>query len=220
MDRLETDIITPPIPLSHPRLVKMAEDASGNLCYSAQVLIPKINQVFLTRLGVAMTNAAVNKFGEQYRDWKNKGVVHFISDGLDGDPIQDGMLKFSAKSFDKRPALLWKNLDAVVPDQIGEFFYPGAIVRILLSVYATDKGKSNTIAFGLNGIMYWDAGDRIGGSVDPKKAFAGIADTTFEPPLFGAPGGDSFATGDQGGKQDTDQGDLFAPPSMADDVPF
>lgn len=199
-ERLNTKMVTPVIIASYPHLAEKSEDASGNLCYSMQILIDANDEKALSQLKQIMENAAFNKWGKSISE---VGAVHYIADGDADDEIQVGKKRFSAKSFSRRPQCVYLNLEEIPLERIDEVIYPGAQVRASISAYGTDKGNKNTIAFGLNNVMFVGEGKRIGGASKATDDFSDYKDDSYQPDYFGEGGND------QGGDPDPKQGDLF-----------
>jgi hypothetical protein len=151
----------------------MSEDKSGKFSYNISVPLPKSDAAANAALKQCMSNAAVNAWGGKYKTLA--GVKHFVTDGDPEDSIYKDTIKFSAKAPKRQPGCVDQHLRPVPPDQIEEMFYPGAIIRVSVSAYATDKGGSKTIAFALNNVMFVRHGERIGGSSAPDTDFGEFA---------------------------------------------
>jgi hypothetical protein len=170
---LPTKWISPEIVCSYPHLHEMSEDQSGRKSYNLSIPLPKADKEANEKLKQCMVNAAVNAWGEKYRTLQ--GVKHFVTDGDPEDSIYKDTVKFSAKAPKRQPGCVDQHMRPVPPEKIEETFYPGAIIRVSVSAYATDKGGSKTVAFALNNVMFVRDGERLGGSSSADDDFGEFA---------------------------------------------
>ena len=191
-EKLNVKWISPEIKCSYPNLAEPADEQYGGK-YAISIPLPKSDEKAVAMLKEAMTNAAVNMWGPKAASMK--GIKTFVEDCDDdpkyeGDEMYTGCLKFSAKAK-RQPGLVYPNLEQVEQEKIEEVFYPGAVIRVSISAYATETGGSKTVAFGLNNVMFVRDGERIGGRANAQDDFAGFADDSFV--------NDPFETSEQSG---------------------
>jgi len=187
-EKLSTKFVTPEIICSYPHLHEKSPDLSGRMAYSISIPIPKSDEKAVVAMRQAMSNAAVNAWGEKYA--KLEGIKHFVVDGDPEDAVYKDTFKFSAKSIKNRPRCVFPDVRTQVPvERIEEVFYPGCIVRVSVSAYATDAAGPKTIAWSLNNVMFVRDGERIGGGAsNPEDDFGDFADSSFSD--------DPFSSGD------------------------
>lgn len=180
IEKLNTKWISPEILCSYPNLAKPAEEQYGGK-YALSIPLSKSDKKAYESLKTCMSNAAVNAWGEKYSTLK--GVKTFIED-CDEDPkyeddqMYNGCVKFAAKAK-KQPGMVYPDMSPVAKEDIEDVFYAGAVIRVSISVYATEVGGSKTVAFGLNNVMFVRDGERIGGASKADSDFGDFADKSF-----------------------------------------
>jgi len=179
-DKLNTKWISPQIVCSYPNLAEPASADYGGK-YALSIPLKKADVKAFEALKQCMRNAAVNAWGEKFATLK--GVKTFIDDcdadpKYEGDEVYLGCYKFSAKGK-RQPGMVYPDMTPVEKEKIEEVFYPGAIIRVSLSAYATETGGSKTVAFGLNNVMFVRDGERIGGRGNADEDFGAFADPSF-----------------------------------------
>jgi len=182
-EKKNTKFVSPEIRSSFPHLVKPAEEKFGSK-FSVSLGLPKDNEEAVEALFEVIRNAAENKWGPKAPEQVGNSIKIFVEDcdeleKYKDDPVYKGCLKFSAKS-DRRPGLVDPKLNPVALEDIEDFFYPGAIVRVSVTAYGTETGGSRTIAFGLNNVMFVRDGERIGGGSKAEDDFADYKDETYD----------------------------------------
>jgi hypothetical protein len=180
-EKLNTKIVTPVIRCSYPKLAQPDTQERGGK-FGLSIPLPKSDKAACDALTEIMKNAAVNTWGEKYKNLG--GVTSFVSD-CDNDPelsedeVYKGCLKFSAKSK-KRPGIVFPNMEPVPTEEIEDVIYPGCWIRASITAYGTETGGKKTIAFWLNSVMFIKNGEALGGASNPKEDFAAYADSNWQ----------------------------------------
>lgn len=180
-EKLNTKFVTPVIRCSYPKLAEPDTPERGGK-FGLSIPLPKNDQKANAALKAAMSNAAVNAWGEKYRALG--GITHFVVD-CDDDPelaedeVYAGCLKFSAKSK-KRPGIVFPNMEPVPTEEIEDVIYPGCWIRASVTAYGTETGGKKTVAFWLNSVMFVKPGESLGGTSKPEDDFAEFADKSWQ----------------------------------------
>ncbi len=180
-EKLNTKVVTPEIVCSYPNLAEPADEEYGGK-YALSIPAPKSDKKFIEAINTAMSNAAVNVWGEKYKDLR--GVKTYLVDcdndpKFDDDEMYKGCMKFSVKGKRQPGLVLQDGKTACKQEDIEDTFYPGAIIRVSFSAYATETGGSKLIAFGINNVMFVKEGNRIGGGASASSDFDGLGTDLF-----------------------------------------
>lgn len=178
---------TPISILSYPHLAapqKASEEGQKDK-YSAALLIteetlkdPREKALFDAIKG-AMAMKIAEKFGDRANAVsKSDGFKKGLRFDAESKNYPDGVAVYFTARSESQPGLVYSYPDPetgkpmkVAQDDIKKVFYPGAIVRGLVSVYAFDKKGGKGVGFGLTGVQFVRAGDRIDNRVNAEDAF-------------------------------------------------
>jgi hypothetical protein len=177
-------LISPLVRLSYPHLAKPQPGKNGgNPKYSAvgvieaETLADATEKARLDAIKAEMVEVGRAK-------WPGKFDSFVKSDGFKkglrtdtADKYPDGSMFFSARATNQ-PGLVYGYADpttkkpAIVPvELIQKVFYPGAYVRMLVSVFGFETDGNRGLSFGLEGIQFVKDGERMDGRVAAEDAF-------------------------------------------------
>lgn len=176
--------ITPVAMLSYPSLVK----ATGFTNDDGTVSDPKHSATFVFEPGANLNPlkqkalaVAKEKFGDKAAAMIKEGSLYWpFRTDVTAKGYPEGSTFFSARSL-RRPGLVGRYPgDNGRPSPMEpEKFYPGAKVRGLVHFYAFDRRVKRGVAVSLDGVQFWEDGDRLDGYVDASELFE--ADLTANP---------------------------------------
>lgn len=192
-DKLNCKIVTPVIRCSYPKIAEPDSAERGGK-YGLSIPLPKDDEKACAALKQAMSNAAVNTWGEKYKGLG--GITHFVVDcdedpEMDNDPVYKGCLKFSAKSK-RRPGVIFPNKEPVPVERLEDVVYAGCWIRASITAYGTETGGKKTVAFALNNIMFVKDGEPLSGGGSAENDFAEYTDENWVPGGENADGVDLF----------------------------
>jgi hypothetical protein len=188
MTERSPDIRTPLARLAFPFLIKPQErvrdDGQKFTEYSCTLLFPKT--VDLGVLKTAAIDVCKKEWGEKAEGLIKSGLIKtpFLDgDGKQGMNSKTGEPKagFPGHTFIRAAS---RNKIAVVDKQRlpitdASEIYPGCYVYAILAAYTWENAKQGKgVSFGLGGVQFAKAGERLGGGggIDPEKAFDVIED--------------------------------------------
>ncbi len=179
---MATSINTPLAYLSYPQLHEGKADDKGVLKFSCALVFPA--DADLTALRAAIDEAAVKKFGEKGKAMVKNEVldVSFRKNARkdDYETKCPGGYYLNART-ENRPTFVFPYAgtdgkpERVPQEQVRDVFYPGALVRANLSVYAYDRSEKKGVTFGLNGLQLIKNTPRWAGAPDAVDAFDAMA---------------------------------------------
>ena len=199
-----TVVVTPAAILSYPWIAEPQPplDEKGKSMFSAALIFSdeimrKFNQfgTSLDPLRAAAKAAATEKFGDKLPTLlRNPNFKSGFRDDGEDKGYPKGAVYINARNErrpgavylypapDGRPAL-------VLPDDIKDAFYPGAIVRAQVRAFGFDKAGNKGVSFALNNIQLIDgSAPRLDGRAAAEDAFE--ADATAAPPELDDAGGE------------------------------
>lgn len=184
---MSTKIVTPVATLSFPRVKLPKKNDEGVEKYEGAFAFSQEAQKTpeYKALKQAMIDAAKEEFGDKGVEMLRKGELRnpFKTDG-EAKGYGKGSTYINARSNNQPQCVTRiKGKDGkptVVPqDELDKYFYPGAQVKALVSAFYYNK-KGKGISFGLEGLQFFDHGERLDNRVNAQDAFdaddAGAAD--------------------------------------------
>lgn len=162
-------IVTGKARLSYPALFKARAFAGQEPKYSAVLLIPKSD----TKTCNAIMQAIEQTKQDAKDKWKGRIPANLKSPLRDGDterpdsPEYKGMYFINASS--KNPVKVYDRdgSDIIDPNDV----YAGCYVRADINFYGFSVSGNNGIAAGLNSVMKWADGERLGGVAVSSSAY-------------------------------------------------
>lgn len=170
----DTKIVFGPCRLSYTHVfTKYAPDGdTDNGKYMTNVLIPKSEKETVKALQQAIEAAKksgiVSKWGG--KEPKNLELPLRDGDTDKDDEVYEDCFFINAKSS-TRPGICDKNKNPIVDE---EEIYSGVYAYVSVSFYPYDKNGNRGIACGLNNIMKFKDGERLGGRTSAENDFADI----------------------------------------------
>lgn len=170
----DTKVVFGPCRLSYTHVfTKYAPDGdTDNGKYMTNVLIPKSEKETVKALQQAIEAAKksgiVSKWGG--KEPKNLELPLRDGDTDKDDEVYEDCFFINAKSS-TRPGICDKNKNPIVDE---EEIYSGVYVYVSVSFYPYDKNGNRGIACGLNNIMKFKDGERLGGRTSAENDFADI----------------------------------------------
>lgn len=170
----DTKVVFGPCRLSYTHVFnKYAPDGdTANGKYMTNVLIPKDEKETVKALKQAIEAAkkagVVSKWGG--KEPKNMDMPLRDGDTDKEDEIYQGCFFLNAKS-NTRPGICDKNKTPIVDE---EEIYSGVYAYVSVSFYPYDKNGNRGVACGLNNIMKFKDGERLGGRTSAENDFADI----------------------------------------------
>lgn len=170
----DTKVVFGPCRLSYTHVfTKYAPDGdTDNGKYMTNVLIPKSEKETVKALQQAIEAAKksgiVSKWGG--KEPKNLELPLRDGDTDKDDEVYEDCFFINAKSS-TRPGICDKNKNPIVDE---EEIYSGVYAYISVSFYPYDKNGNRGIACGLNNIMKFKDGERLGGRTSAENDFADI----------------------------------------------
>lgn len=172
-------LVTGVVRLSYVHLLeKWSNSPDQEPKYSCQILIDKNDTATLKAIKAAQEQAieqGKQKFGA---GWAKK-LASIIHDGDADDEDREelkGHYYMSVSSKKRVPVLNRQNELIDSEDEI----YSGMYARVSLGSYPYSVSGNRGTSFGLNAVLKWKDGDRLGGSVDPFAEFADILEADNE----------------------------------------
>lgn len=170
----DTKVVFGPCRLSYTHVfTKYAPDGdTDNGKYMTNVLIPKSEKETVKALQQAIEAAKksgiVSKWGG--KEPKNLELPLRDGDTDKDDEVYEDCFFINAKSS-TRPGICDKNKNPIVDE---EEIYSGVYAYVSVSFYPYDKNGNRGIACGLNNIMKFKDGERLGGRTSAETDFADI----------------------------------------------
>lgn len=170
----DTKVVFGPCRLSYTHVfTKYAPDGdTDNGKYMTNVLIPKSEKETVKALQQAIEAAKksgiVSKWGG--KEPKNLELPLRDGDTDKDDEVYEDCFFINAKSG-TRPGICDKNKNPIVDE---EEIYSGVYAYVSVSFYPYDKNGNRGIACGLNNIMKFKDGERLGGRTSAENDFADI----------------------------------------------
>ena len=170
----DTKVVFGPCRLSYTHVfTKYAPDGdTDNGKYMTNVLIPKSEKQTVKALQQAIEAAKkagiVSKWGG--KEPKNLEMPLRDGDTEKDDEVYEDCFFINAKSS-TRPGIYDKNKNPIVDE---EEIYSGVYAYVSVSFYPYDKNGNRGIACGLNNIMKFKDGERLGGRTSAENDFADI----------------------------------------------
>lgn len=170
----DTKVVFGPCRLSYTHVfTKHAPDGdTDNGKYMTNVLIPKSEKETVKALQQAIEAAKksgiVSKWGG--KEPKNLELPLRDGDTDKDDEVYEDCFFINAKSS-IRPGICDKNKNPIVDE---EEIYSGVYAYVSVSFYPYDKNGNRGIACGLNNIMKFKDGERLGGRTSAENDFADI----------------------------------------------
>ena len=170
----DTKVVFGPCRLSYTHVfTKYAPDGdTDNGKYMTNVLIPKSEKETVKALQQAIEAAKksgiVSKWGG--KEPKNLELPLRDGDTDKDDEVYEDCFFINAKSS-TRPGICDKNKNPIVDK---EEIYSGVYAYVSVSFYPYDKNGNRGIACGLNNIMKFKDGERLGGRTSAENDFADI----------------------------------------------
>lgn len=170
----DTKVVFGPCRLSYTHVfTKYAPDGdTDNGKYMTNVLIPKSEKETVKALQQAIEAAKksgiVSKWGG--KEPKNLELPLRDGDTDKDDEVYEDCFFINAKSS-TRPGICDKNKNPIVDE---EEIYSGVYAYVSVSFYPYDKNGNRGIACGLNNIMKFKDGERLGGRTSAENDFADI----------------------------------------------
>lgn len=170
----DTKVVFGPCRLSYTHVfTKYAPDGdTDNGKYMTNVLIPKSEKQTVKALQQAIEAAKkagiVSKWGG--KEPKNLEMPLRDGDTDKDDEVYEGHYFLNAKS-NTRPGICDKNKAPIVDE---EEIYSGVYAYVSVSFYPYDKNGNRGVACGLNNIMKFKDGERLGGRTSAENDFADI----------------------------------------------
>ncbi len=170
----DTKVVFGPCKLSYTHVfTKYAPDGdTDNGKYMTNVLIPKSEKETVKALQQAIEAAKksgiVSKWGG--KEPKNLELPLRDGDTDKDDEVYEDCFFINAKSS-TRPGICDKNKNPIVDE---EEIYSGVYAYVSVSFYPYDKNGNRGIACGLNNIMKFKDGERLGGRTSAETDFADI----------------------------------------------
>lgn len=170
----DTKVVFGPCRLSYTHVfTKYAPDGdTDNGKYMTNVLIPKSEKETVKALQQAIEAAKksgiVSKWGG--KEPKNLELPLRNGDTDKDDGVYEDCFFINAKSS-TRPGICDKNKNPIVDE---EEIYSGVYAYVSVSFYPYDKNGNRGIACGLNNIMKFKDGERLGGRTSTETDFADI----------------------------------------------
>jgi len=174
-------VVLKEVRVSYVHVIEPAENLSGDLAYSCQVLINKDDKVNVEKMKREIEK--LTKIGMEKKWGGKKKKFRYqplrdgdkeLADGDQTDKIYAGKYFFSAtrpESFGK-PGVVDENLQPVMDkDKI----YSGCYCNIQIKGYPYLYSGNAGIGWGLENIMFAHDGDRLDGHEAPEEAFASLA---------------------------------------------
>lgn len=170
----DTKVVFGPCRLSYTHVfTKYAPDGdTDNGKYMTNVLIPKSEKETVKALQQAIEAAKksgiVSKWGG--KEPKNLELPLRDGDTDKDDEVYEDCFFINAKSS-TRPGICDKNKNPIVDE---EEIYSGVYAYVSVSFYPYDKNGNRGIACGLNNIMKFKDGEKLGGRTSAENDFADI----------------------------------------------
>ena len=168
-----TKVVFGPCRLSYTHVFnKYVPDGGGEGKYMTNVLIPKGEKETVAALNGAIEEA---KKAGTLSKWGGKEPKKLDMPLRDGDTDKDddaygGHYFVNAKSV-TRPQLVDKHLSPITDE---EEIYSGVWAIVSVTFFAYDVNGNRGVACGLNNIMKFKDGERLGGRASAEHDFAGI----------------------------------------------
>ena len=170
----DTKVVFGPCRLSYTHVfTKYAPDGdTDNGKYMTNVLIPKSEKQTVKALQQAIEAAKKAGIVSKWGGKEPKNLERPLRDGDTDkdDEVYEDCFFINAKSS-TRPGICDKNKNAIVDE---EEIYSGVYAYVSVSFYPYDKNGNRGIACGLNNIMKFKDGERLGGKTSAENDFADI----------------------------------------------
>lgn len=170
----DTKVVFGPCRLSYTHVfTKYAPDGdTDNGKYMTNVLIPKSEKETVKALQQAIEAAKKSGIVSKWGGKEPKNLELPLRDGGTDkdDEVYEDCFFINAKSS-TRPGICDKNKNPIVDE---EEIYSGVYAYVSVSFYPYDKNGNRGIACGLNNIMKFKDGERLGGRTSAENDFADI----------------------------------------------
>lgn len=171
---------------SYLNAFKTAPNPSGDLKFSASILIPKASKQ------LPDIRAAINKAAQSGIE-KNKFTAAQVKAGI-RIPLRDGDEEFEAEtrgpeykgcffinsSSDNRPGVVDSNLQPIIDS---DEFYSGCYGHADINFFPYNAAGNRGVGVGLNNLLKVKDGERLDGRVAAGDAFAKYAETPNDAPF-------------------------------------
>lgn len=169
----EGKVVFGPCRLSYTHLFEKhsfdGDPANGK--YSTNILIPKTEAETVKAIKRAIENAIK---AAEVSKWKGKRPKNLTSPLLDGDEKDDevyaGHYYLNAKCS-TRPGVVDRDRTPIVDE---EEIYSGVWAVVSVTFFGFDVSVNKGVACGLNNVMKFKDGDKLGGRQSADNDFAGI----------------------------------------------
>lgn len=176
---------TPLALISYPHLAEAQKqkDASKTpkfgaaFVFTPDILAMPAEKTLFTAMQAEALEVVKAKWPAKYEQYlQSEGFKKgFRKDPKDGYP--EGSIYINARS-NNQPGMVYSILDPatgkparVKQEDVKKVFYPGAIVRGLVSIYAFDTDGNRGVTFGLEGLQFVKDAPRIDNRVNAEDAF-------------------------------------------------
>lgn len=170
----DTKVVFGPCRLSYTHIfTKYAPDGdTDNGKYMTNVLIPKSEKETVKALQQAIEAAKKSGIVSKWGGKEPKNLELPLRNGNTDkdDEVYEDCFFINAKSS-TRPGICDKNKNPIVDE---EEIYSGVYAYVSVSFYPYDKNGNRGIACGLNNIMKFKDGERLGGRTSAENDFADI----------------------------------------------
>lgn len=170
----DTKVVFGPCRLSYTHVfTKYAPDGdTDNGKYMTNVLIPKSEKETVKALQQAIEAAKKSGIVSKWGGKEPKNLELPLRNGNTDkdDEVYEDCFFINAKSS-TRPGICDKNKNPIVDE---EEIYSGVYAYVSVSFYPYDKNGNRGIACGLNNIMKFKDGERLGGRTSAENDFADI----------------------------------------------
>lgn len=178
--------ITPLAILSYPHLAEAQKSNqagkpakfSAAAVITAETLQDAEEKAKFDAIKKGLIEVGTEKFGDKFAQLvKSDSFKKGIRTDSESKNYPAGSVFLTARSVNQ-PGLVYSYADpatkkaAIVPvELIKKVFYPGAIVRLLVSIFGFDQEGNKGLSFGLDGVQFVKDGPRIDDRVAAEDAF-------------------------------------------------
>jgi hypothetical protein len=151
---------------------------SAAFVFTPELLADAAEKAKFNELQQAVIAAVNDKYGDKGPAMlKSEGFKKGLRRDAESKGYPEGSVFLTARSTNQ-PGLVYTYPDPVTKkaanvkqEDIKKVFYPGAIVRPLISIFMFDKEGNRGVSFGLEGIQFIKDGPRIDNRVNAEDAF-------------------------------------------------
>lgn len=170
----ETKVVFGPCRLSYTHVFnKYVPDGETDGKYMTNVLIPKSEKETIKAIQQAIDAAKKSGIVSKWGGKEPKKLEMPLRDGdekEDGDEVYEDHFFVNAKSK-TRPGVIDKHKSPIVDE---DEIYSGVYAIVSVSFYAYDVNGNKGVACGLNNIMKFKDGERLGGRASADSDFADL----------------------------------------------